>query len=314
MNETTGAIQIAESGAFVETFDIEPKGSGLLDGLEFAAKDLIDVEGYKTSCGKPLWRDSHPVAVTNAVYVDQLLFAGARCFGKTITDELAFSLNGENHFYGTPLNPKAPKRVPGRSSSGSASSVACGLVDFAMGSDTRESVRVPASNCGIFGFRPTYGAISVAGVNPLAPSFDTVGCFARDLEVLCNAISVLEGCDVPSGADVRTIDILRDAFDSADAEVVEALKNPISTVTKRFHGKIRETSLSHIDPVGQTSGLPGWYETYCRIQWAEIWSCLGSWITQVKPKFGPRITKNFELVRNYDRDALTRAVRERERL
>jgi amidase len=95
--------------------------------------------------------------------------------GKTITDEFAFSLVGENHFYGTPLNPKAPDRIPGGSSSGSASVVAAGQADFALGTDTAGSIRVPAANCGIFGLRPTWGRISMAGVQPLAPSFDTVG-------------------------------------------------------------------------------------------------------------------------------------------
>ena len=181
----------AGSGAFVQEFTLEPKGSGLLTGLRFAVKDLIDLKGYVTSCGNPSWRDTHPVAAANAVCVDQLLFAGAECAGKTVTDELAFGLSGENHFFGTPLNPRAPNRVPGGSSSGSASAVACGLVDFALGTDTGGSVRVPASNCGIFGMRPSSGVISVAGVNPLAPTFDTVGAMASSYETLAKAMSVL---------------------------------------------------------------------------------------------------------------------------
>ena len=100
---------IEESRAFVETMVIEPKGSGILTGLRFAVKDLIDIGGYKTSCGNPTWRDTHPKAATNAVCVDQLLLAGAECVGKTITDELGFGLSGENFFYGTPLNPRAPE-------------------------------------------------------------------------------------------------------------------------------------------------------------------------------------------------------------
>src|SRR5262249_30515415 len=124
-------ITVDESNAFVTTFDLSPTGSGPLDGLCFAVKDVIDVAGCKTGCGNPTWRDSHPTAVAHAVCVEQLLRAGARCVGKAICDELAFSLLGENYFYGTPLNPRAPDRVPGGSSSGSASAVACGLVDFA---------------------------------------------------------------------------------------------------------------------------------------------------------------------------------------
>ena len=187
----SSAITVAQSNAFVTTFDLSPTDSGPLDGLRFAVKDTIDVAGFKTGCGNPTWRDSHPAAVVHAVCVEQLLLAGARCVGKTISDELAFSLLGENHFYGTPLNARAPDRVPGGSSSGSASAVACGLVDFALGTDTGGSVRVPASNCGIWGFRPSHGFVSVAGVNPLAPSFDTVGILAQNADVLAKVALVL---------------------------------------------------------------------------------------------------------------------------
>src|SRR5215468_4628901 len=182
MNSST--ITVAQSNAFVTTFDLSPTGSGSLNGLRFAVKDTIDVAGFKTGCGNPTWRDSHPAAVVHAICVEQLLRAGARCVGKAICDELAFSLLGENHFFGTPLNARAPDRVPGGSSSGSASAVACGLVDFALGTDTGGSTRVPANNCGIWGFRPSHGFVSVAGVNPLAPSFDTVGVLARNADVL----------------------------------------------------------------------------------------------------------------------------------
>ena len=106
-------ITVAQSNAFVTTFDLSPCCSGPLDGLRFAVKDTIDAAGFKTGCGNPTWRDSHPPAVVHAVCVEQLLHAGARFVGKTICDELAFSLLGENHFYGTPLNAHAPDRVPG---------------------------------------------------------------------------------------------------------------------------------------------------------------------------------------------------------
>src|SRR5690242_6318264 len=106
-------ITVAQSNAFVEIFELPPSGGGALEGLSFAVKDVIDVAGWRTGCGNPSWRDSHPTAVVNAVCVEQLLAAGARCTGKTICDELAFSLLGENYFYGTPLNPQAPNRVPG---------------------------------------------------------------------------------------------------------------------------------------------------------------------------------------------------------
>ncbi len=104
--------------------------------------------------------------------------------GKAITDELTYSLNGENIHYGTPVNPKAPGRIPGGSSSGSAVAVAGELADFALGTDCGGSVRAPASFCGIYGMRPSHGRISTAGVFRLAPRFDTVGWFARDGRLL----------------------------------------------------------------------------------------------------------------------------------
>src|SRR6516165_2587913 len=125
----TTTITVTQSNAFVTTFDMSPTDSSLLDGLRFAVKDTIDVAGFTTGCGNLTCRDSLPLPVVHAVCLEQLLRAGAHCAGKTIADELALSLLGENYFYGTPLNAHAPDRVPGGSSSGSASAVACGLVD-----------------------------------------------------------------------------------------------------------------------------------------------------------------------------------------
>src|SRR4029450_3526371 len=213
----SSTITIAQSNAFVTTFDLSPTGSGPLDGLRFAVKDVIDVAGFKTGCGNPTWRDSHPAAVAHAVCVEQLLHAGARCIGKTISDELAFSLLGENHFYGTPLNAHAPDRVPGGSSHGSAFPGACGLVDFALGTDTGGSPRVPASNCGIWGLRPSHDFISVAGVTPLAPSFDTVGVLARSADVLAKVGLVLLAAPVSASKPTK-IHLIREAFALAGPE------------------------------------------------------------------------------------------------
>src|SRR2546429_9948564 len=204
-------ITITQSNAFVATFDLSPTGSGPLDGLRFGVKDTVDVAGFKTGCGNPTWRDSHPAAVVHAVCVEQLLLAGARCVGKTICDELAFTLLGENHFYGTPLNAHAPDLRPGGSSSGSASAVACRLVDFALGTDTAGSTRIPASNCGIWGFRPSHGFISLAGVQPLATSFDTIGLLAQSADVLVRAARLLLAISV-SVREPETIHVIQEAF------------------------------------------------------------------------------------------------------
>ncbi|MGA2402034.1 MAG: amidase [Syntrophobacteraceae bacterium] len=313
MSESAVTFSVEESGGFVELLAIGPYKPGKLDGLRFAVKDLIDLGGCKTSCGNPDWGKTHPVAAANAVCVDQLLDAGAFCVGKTVSDELAFSLHGENYFYGTPLNPRAVERVPGGSSSGSASAVACGLADFALGTDTGGSVRVPASNCGIFGMRPSHGAISVAGVMPFAPSFDTVGILASSLDVLTRAASVLLAADLPDGSSIGDIHILSEALEIADPEVKAGLVVPVDRLRNLFPGKVRETSIREIDGESAAKGLDAWCETYCVIQWAEIWNSLGSWIDEAKPAFGPRTKVSFELTKNLDRSKIGDAVRRRER-
>jgi amidase len=305
-------ITVAQSNAFVTTFDLSPTGSGPLDGLGFAVKDTIDVVGFKTGCGNPTWRDSHPAAVVHAVCVEQLLRAGARCVGKTISDELAFSLLGENHFYGTPFNAHAPDRVPGGSSSGSASAVACGLVDFALGTDTGGSTRVPASNCGIWGFRPSHDFVSVAGVNPLAPSFDTVGVLARSADVLAKVGLVLLADAPVSASKPATIYLIRDAFALADADVQGALLEPMRRLREIFGGPVRESSLQELVADDAGHSFATWADTFCVIQWAEIKSCLGAWIANTKPEFGPEIAASFQLMNQLDHRRVAEAMQRRE--
>ncbi len=158
--------------------------NGPLAGLQFAAKDLFDVAGFVTGGGNPTWLATHAPADTIAPVLLQLLDNGASLVGKTMTDDLACGMFGENPHYGTPLNPRYPARVPGGSSSGSACAVAASLVDFAIGTDTGGSIRVPASFCEIYGLRPSHGRVSLIGCIPMAPSFDTCGWLARDLEML----------------------------------------------------------------------------------------------------------------------------------
>src|SRR3546814_654433 len=180
-------------GAFITHAEVRIDGAadGPLAGVTFAAKDIFDTAGHVTGCGNPDWLRTHSPAVETAPVVHTLLEAGATLVGKTLTDEIAYSLNGENVHYGTPINVNAPGRIPGGSSNGSAAAVAGGLVDFALGSDTGGSVRVPASYCGIYGLRPTHDRISLDGVMPLAPSFDTVGWFAREADLIARVGQVL---------------------------------------------------------------------------------------------------------------------------
>jgi amidase len=165
---------------FISETLISPTHEGVLNGLAFAAKDVIDIKGQKTSCGNPTWLEFHPNATHNAEIIDILLSNVGTFIGKTVLGEFCSGSTGVNHFYGMPQNYAAPERVPGGLSSGSASVTSAGIFDFALGTDAAGSVRVPASFCGIFGMRPSYGSIPMVGIKSFAPSFDTVGIFSKD--------------------------------------------------------------------------------------------------------------------------------------
>ncbi|XVF44770.1 hypothetical protein PTKIN_Ptkin02bG0150400 [Pterospermum kingtungense] len=178
-------------GAFLERFELDPfpqppspAAKLPLSGLTFAIKDIFDVNGYITGFGNPDWQRTHEPADKTAVVITALLKNGAKCVGKTVMDELGFGITGENRHYGTPTNLNMPSNIPGRSSSGSAVVVAAELVDFALGTDTIGCLRIPASFCGILGFRPSYGAVSTLGLLPNAQSLDAIGWFARDPSIL----------------------------------------------------------------------------------------------------------------------------------
>jgi amidase len=257
----------------------EPTAAGALAGLTFAVKDLLDVAGWRTGGGNPDWCSAGSPAATSAPVVEALLAAGAQLIGKTITDELAFSLEGCNAHYGTPINPACPDRLPGGSSSGSAVAVAAGLADFSLGTDTGGSVRIPASFTGLYGFRPSHGLVPTAGVLPLAPSYDTAGWFARDAGTLRRVGEVL----LPPGDELplRRLLLARDAFALADASVARALRKACEAL------EIRE----EIDVFGGAE--TEWLECYRVLQGAEIWQKWGPWVTSAQPKFGKPIAARF---------------------
>ncbi|UDQ88682.1 amidase [Xanthobacter autotrophicus] len=262
--------------------------SGVLAGLAFAVKDVMDVAGTSTGNGHPDWLATHPPAARSAVAVDRLLAAGASLAGKTIADELCYSLTGENVHYGTPLNPAAPDRVPGGSSSGSASATAGGAVDFALGTDCGGSVRVPSSYCGLFGMRPTHGRIPLDGVAPFAPSFDCVGWFARDAALLERVGRVLLADAMPASPITRLI-APREAFDLLSPEAAEALA-PALRLAQETIAPCEEIALA-------TDGLDAWSATFRTLQAAEIWTSVGPWIERVRPAFGPGVKERFDAAR-----------------
>src|SRR5262249_8427551 len=143
--------------------------SGPLSGLSIAVKDMYDIAGERVSGGSPTWLAAQTAAKTNSAVVGQLLPAGGTITRQTLFAEYVYSITGTNFHYGTPLNPRAPDRIPGGSSSGSASACSAGACDIAIGSDTGGSVRVPASLCGVYGIRTTRGRVDLRGAMSMAP-------------------------------------------------------------------------------------------------------------------------------------------------
>src|SRR5262249_15942771 len=146
-------------------------------------KDLFAIQGRKASNGNPDFYQHATPARETAPVVTRLLEAGASCSGITVCDEFFYSVLGTNVHYGQPVNTRAPKHVTGGSSCGAAAAVAASMCDFALGTDTAGSIRVPAAFCGLYGLRPTYGRIDMTGATAMAPSYDTVGFLARDPEL-----------------------------------------------------------------------------------------------------------------------------------
>lgn len=278
---------------------------GPLTGLTVAIKDLFDVAGLKTGNGSPAWlADTEPASV-HAPVVAALLDAGSRFVGKTLTDEMAWSLNGENAHYGTPKNVAAPGRISGGSSAGSAAAVAGALVDFALGSDTGGSVRLPASYCGIWGLRPTHGRISLEGAMALAPSFDTAGWFARSPDIIAKVGGVLLTADKKVAADVTHLVVAEDLFDRVQDDVRDGLLAKVRALAERLELTLEFLSLRALD---RSSGDPTpWRDVFRIVQSAEAWQVHGAWVEAVNPSFGPGIKERFAMARALGADEVSEA-------
>ncbi|WP_257165815.1 amidase [Bradyrhizobium sp. SRS-191] len=272
-------------GAFVPGAILRrpPHRSGPLSGLSFAVKDLFDVAGDVTGCGNPDWAASHDAPETDAWAVDVLRRAGAALTGKTITDEISLGLLGINKFDGTPLNPRAPDRVPGGSSSGSASAVAGGLVDVALGTDSGGSVRTPASFCGIYGLRPTHGRISVAGLMAQAPTFDTVGYFARDALTFGRVGGVLLGEQLADALHPEIV-IASDCFALADEPVRLALEPVIERLRKAVPTTAAALAKGELLEWGRHQRI---------LQKSEFHATFRDWIDRVNPRFSSEVAGAF---------------------
>jgi amidase len=268
---------------------------GPLAGLTVAIKDMYDIAGTRTGGGSPEWLQAHQPATTTAGAVQKLLDAGAKIIGKTICDEFFYSVTGANAHYGTPVNPRAPDRFPGGSSSGSAAATAAGACDFALGSDTGGSVRIPASFCGLYGIRPTHGRLDDRGAMAMAPTFDVPGWFAQGPGIFRRLGAVLlQGASVQHG--IERVLVLDDAFEQADRAIAELIESTFPTLRNRFP-RLLHASIAD----GQ---FDTWREAFRIVQAWETWQTYGRFIESHGAKLGPGIKERMDFASSVsERDA-----------
>ena len=230
-----------------------------LRGIPIAIKDLFDVQGIRTTIGSKFFADH--TAAEDAFVVEKLRESGALINGKTNTHEIALGITGNNPHYGTARNPWNPERIPGGSSSGSAIAVATGMALGALGTDTGGSIRIPASLCGLVGFKPTRGRVSTRGVFPLSWNLDHVGPLAKcvkDAAAIMQVISVYDAID-PSSIKMLTGDYLGHLIDdmegrriaigvgefieTSDSEVLAAVQEAVNVFKKTLGCKVEKVNV-----------------------------------------------------------------------
>lgn len=244
---------------------LPPTGPGPLDGASVAVKDLYDVAGHRVGAGNPTYLEESAPAPASATAVAALLDAGASVRGIARTDEFAYALTGRNEHHGTPPNGADPSRVPGGSSSGSASAVRSGAADVGLGTDTAGSLRIPASYQGLWGLRTTHGVVDRAGLLPLAPSFDTVGWLTRDADTMVRALDA----SVPRGSalasDAGSPVVLAELVAAADPATQEA-----------FRAVVGDLPVATLDDLGLPA-LDDLRELLRLVQGAEATAVHGAW-------------------------------------
>ena len=268
---------------------VKHASSGPLAGLTLAVKDLFDVKGYPTGAGSPTVLAQSGIKTRTAPVVKALLDTGARFVGKTHTDELAFSLNGKNAHFGAPVNPAAPDRITGGSSSGSMAAVAGRLADIALGSDTGGSVRAPASYGGLFGIRPSHGRLSLKRAWPLAESFDTAGFFARDGETFARVADVLFGKDRVTLPERPRLLLADDLFAQAVPEAERILRNAVQRIVPL---------LGQPQSVRAVRDMDALYWAFRWLQGREAWTADGPMIERFAPPLGPGVAERFAFGRS----------------
>lgn len=280
---------------------------GPLAGLRLVVKDLFHIAGVPTGAGNPDWLATHSLPEVTAPLVQTLLEAGAVLVGKSSTDELAYSLNGQNIHYGSPLNPKAPDRLPGGSSTGSAVAVAAGEADIGLGTDTGGSIRVPASYNGLFGLRPSHGLLSLQHTVPLAPPFDTPGWMTPSAQTLAR----VGDCLLPQNLPAPSI--------QGPVKVAVLLPEQEGQSLWATEHQTWLASMSGQLLVERSIPVSGdWFsrasECFRVLQGRAIWRSHGSWITAHKPVFAPDIRARLQWSRRLTRKGEVDAGRERSKL
>ena len=260
-------------------------GTGPLSGLTFGVKDLFDVAGYPTGGGNPLLLAMSGIKTTTAPTVQKLLDAGAALAGKTVTDELAFSMNGNNAHFGAPLNGAAPDRITGGSSSGSAAAVSSMECDFALGTDTGGSVRAPASHCGLYGIRPTHGRVSLQSALALCHSLDTCGWFARDAHTFARVADVLLDADPASLPAQPRLLLPNDVWGLIAPEVLPAWDGALARI-QQVYGPSADTTLA-------LESFDAMYWAFRYVQGREAWMTDGAFIERYAPVLGPGVKERF---------------------
>jgi amidase len=277
---------------------VEGRSDGPLAGLSAAVKDMYDIAGYRTGAGNPEWLASSQPAETHAGAVRRLLDAGATITGKTVCDEFFYSITGANEHYGTPVNPRAPDRLPGGSSSGSAAACAAGACDLALGSDTAGSVRVPGALCGVYGIRATQPRFDMAGATAMAPSFDAGGWFSASPGLLRRAGEVLLGPPQRAGPITQLV-VLDDAFETVDEPVATLAEAVITAAQDRLPVATHDRAAR--------GRLDAWREAMRIVQAHEVWASFGEFITKRRPKLGAGIRERMEIAARISDDQVVAA-------
>ena len=288
------------------------KWRGPLHGVPIAVKDLFDTAGVRTTAASQHW--SHRVPSQDAAVVRRLKDAGAVLVGKANMDEFAYNYTGETSAFGTSRNPWNTRRTPGGSSGGSAVAVAAGMCFGALGSDTGGSIRLPAAFCGITGFKPTWGAVSLDGVAPLAWSLDHAGPMcrtARDAAVLFEAMTGKSVRDSAVSVQGLRLGIPRFTFfDGLDAEVEEATGSSIRTLAALTSG-VKDVRMP---PLPVSKVVPDLPETYIRIIAAEAYAFHEQMARKDPNLYNPGTLKSIRMGAPVTAAEYIRARREMDRL